>query len=122
MAIFLTHGVLGAGMVAGPLRWTKSPRWLINAGAVYGFALGILADAAGWVLGAFKILPEFEVKEFFHENAPWYLMIQPPFLAHVSVDYVFHRYEDWWSHLWYLEIEMLVIGGLLLWVAYRKGE
>jgi membrane-bound metal-dependent hydrolase YbcI (DUF457 family) len=120
MATVIAHTLLGAGVIAGPARLLGAPRWVVNLCTAYGAVLGGLPDTGSWLVGTLGILSEFEAKEFLHHSAPGWLMYQPPYFLHVLMDSVFHRMADWWAQLWPIEVGMWVLGGALLWIAYRR--
>jgi hypothetical protein len=123
VADFVTHGLVGAGVMSAIGRKLNAPKWAKNSLAIYGFVGGILADGLDWLVAVLGIRPRWELYHFFHHDAPWWILINPPIFLHVKVtDPPFHIFPawDWWSTMWSLEVLWVLFALSLLRYSYRE--
>jgi len=122
MADFVTHGLIGAGVMAAPAKFFKAPKWLKNTLAVYGFVLGTVPDTFDWINATVFGGVRWQLYTYFHRDADWWWLVQPPVFMHVKVtDPPFHIISgwNWWPTLAWLEISWAMVAIALLWYAYR---
>jgi hypothetical protein len=122
MADFVTHGLIGAGVMSSIGKRLNAAPWVKHALAIYGFVMGTAPDTFDWIVAALGIRPRWELYVYFHHDAPWWWLYQPPFFLHVViVDPPFHIFPgwDWWSTMWSVELLWVFFAGVLLRYAYR---
>jgi hypothetical protein len=122
MADFFCHEAVGAGVMAAAAKRLSLPRWLKNTAAIYGAVLGAWPDAGDWLAAFFGLYPRWELYVYYHRDAAWWWLAQPPFFLHVVVaDPVFHLIPgwNWWPTLWSVELLWWYVAFTLLWYAYR---
>jgi hypothetical protein len=127
MADFVTHGLIGAGVSAAPVkfisdRWVSLPPIVKKVVALYGFLLGIWPDVGDWLAALLKIYPRWELYTYYHRDADWWWLMNPGFFFHVKItDPPFHVIPgwNWWPTMWSVEILWVLFAVSLLWYTFR---
>jgi hypothetical protein len=124
MASFIAHGLFGAGVSGAGTRLLGGKKTVIIGITVAGFLFGIAPDAADWIAWFLFGAERWQLYNLMHFGWLSYALAWvTPYGLHLALDLIFHASgANWWPRLWWLEVLMWIVGGLMIWYALSKKE